>query len=274
MLATALLSFLPQLLVVSDVREESFDEPGTTWSNTRFPDVFGPGLPGAFAFVREPLDPLSGAPDTTPPLPINVGGDLEGRYVELGLAGSGAYALMRDDPANAIADVGVRGFVGIGNPDPFGSQSVGFVLRGSVNASGRVDAYLAELVHNGGNLGLLAVSRIRDGVITVADLFVLSSPFPVDLQNENYLLFFGAVGETLVARMWVTHVVGGVVTSEPIDLGLGTSPPNAVVVHDGELSAGRVGVRCFARGGNSALFEDVRVTALPRVTRTGFGWRP
>src|SRR5262245_14405962 len=59
---------------------EDFDEVGSDWSNTHFPGevIFGDGV-----FTREALDVALGAPDTQPPLPINAGGDLEGRYSEV-----------------------------------------------------------------------------------------------------------------------------------------------------------------------------------------------
>ena len=58
------------------VLHEPFDEPGTSWAATIFPDLHV--LAGG-AFTREPLSVALGAPDALPELPINAGGDLEGR---------------------------------------------------------------------------------------------------------------------------------------------------------------------------------------------------
>ena len=138
---------------------EDFDAPGTTWAATIFSDEH---ISGVEAFTREPLSAGMGAPDTVPPLPINAGGDLEGRYSE-GNSG-GAFALTADVPGNTFSHGAMRGFVAIGAPDPFGSQSVAFLLRASLNPTppfgSGLNAYTAHIARNVGYLpGTIMIDR-------------------------------------------------------------------------------------------------------------------
>jgi hypothetical protein len=251
---------LQQVTPLRIVLREDFDEPGTSWAATLFPDEI---IPGGAAFTREELSGALGAPDTSPPLPINTGGDLEGRYAEVTASG-GSYALGADVPSNRFEDAAIRGYLAIGAPDPFGGQTVGFLLRASVNPNPPfgtgLNAYTAEVVHNQGQpTALLVLARWRDSVITAGDTFATAS-FPVDLGAENYLLEFRVQGDLLTARLWRVTASGGSVAVDPIPLGTGPSGPTSVLrAHDPELTSGRAGVSAFARGGNSVFWDDVEL---------------
>ena len=256
-LALSILAPVQRTAPLQVVLSEDFDEPGTTWAATIFPDEF---IPGGAAFTREELSSALGAPDTSPALPINAGGDLEGRYAEVSLSG-GSFALGADTPANRFEDAALRGFLAIGNPDPFGGQTVGFLLRASVDPNpafgSGLDAYTAEIVHNQGSTALLVLARWRNGVITAADTFATAS-FPVDLAAENYLLEFRVQGDLLTARLWRVTASNGSLAIDPIPLGAGPGrPANSLVARDSELTSGRAGVSAFARGGNSVFWDDV-----------------
>lgn len=235
---------------------EDFDQPGSglDWSATLFPAEI---KPGGTAFTREPLTVAQGAPNTTPPLPINAGGDLEGRYAEV-TVGGGSYALTT--PEVVLENGGIRAFVAIGAPDPFGSQSGGVLVRASVNPNPPfgtgVNGYTAEIARNGGgNPPLFYLARWRDGVITPSDIFV-SVPFAADFSQENYLIALQAEADLLVARLWRVRAEAGAVVIEPVVLPGGG---NTISARDDELRAGRLGVHAFARGQNSVFFEDVQI---------------
>jgi hypothetical protein len=243
------------------VQLEDFDEPGSglDWSATLFPE----SSLGGSTLTREPLTVAQGAPDTVPALPINAGGDLEGRLFEI-TAGGGSFALTEDTPENQLTDGAVRGFVAIGAPDPFGGQTVGLLVRASINPNPPfgtgLNAYVAQIVRNGPGAVSFALARWRDGVITAADVFA-NVPFVANFPQENYLIALHAEGDMLLARLWRVRADAGALVIEPVPLG--TSPngklSNTIVAHDGELAAGRVGVDGFARGGNSVFWDDVQL---------------
>jgi hypothetical protein len=246
----AALTFAP--LVPQAPGLEDFDQAGSTWADTLFPAQLGLGG----AFVREPLGAGLGAPDTDPPLPINQGGDKEGRYFEQTFAPTGAISTSLD----VHCDVRIEGYVGIGFPDPFGGRSVGFLLRGGYTPWST--AYSATLNHNGGTTATLDLSFQCNGIITPSTVLASSQPITIDPFHENYRLTFTAVGNQLVAELARVFVSGGVVVEEPIDLLAAPGVQSQLVATDGRLVAGFVGVNAFARGGNSVFYDDVQVTDL------------
>lgn len=265
MLSFACLAFAAQLQgsPMQIVRLEDFDEPGTSWSATLFPDEL---ILGGTVLTREPLTLAQGAPDTDPPLPINAGGDLEGRLFELTFGGSG-YALTADVPENQVTDGAVRAFVAIGAPDPFGGQSVGLLVRASINPNppfgSGLNAYTAEVIRNGNGAVSFALARWRDGVITPPDVFA-NVPFVASFAQENYVIALHAEGDRILARLWRVRVDTGALVIEPVTLGLGPSgPTNTIVARDGELASGRFGVDGFARGANSVFWDDIQLGLPP-----------
>lgn len=77
---------------------EDFDEPGTDWANTLFIDSSHyPPDPG---FDRGPQDETTRAPNAHPPLPINQGGDKEGRLVTVPVIPAFRFAYVTNSPEN------------------------------------------------------------------------------------------------------------------------------------------------------------------------------
>jgi len=251
---------------------EDFDEPGTSWTETLFSEEHtAPGNP----FTRESLAGVLGAPDTFPPLPINAGGDLDGRLTEIsGISGSG-FALTADVPQNQYEDVAVRGYVG--SAPLFGGPNVGFLVRASINPNpafgSGLNAYTAILQTNATlPTATLLLGRWRDGVVTVADVFATAT-FPADLAHENYRIELRAQGELVSARLWRVHVVAGSVVTEPVAFSTGPGPSNLLWARDSELTSGRVGVYGFARSGSSVFWDDVQIGQPPDKLR-GFTMAP
>ncbi len=252
-LPLALVASLPLPPVAQGGGFESFDEVGSSWSNTFFPNeqIFGDGI-----FVREALGPGLGAPTTNPPLPINQGGDKEGRYFEQTLAGTHCTTFSEE----VLCDVLVDGYLAIGFPDPFGGRNVGFILRSG--STPLPTAYVAEIAHNSGTTARLHISLMCNHLIHASTVLASSEPFPVDLSNENYRLAFRAAGTQLTAELWRVSVSGGSILEEPIDLLAASGIQNVLSATDGTLVQGSVGVFAFARGDNSVFFDDVQVTDL------------
>jgi hypothetical protein len=241
-------------------RFEDFDERGTTWAATIFPEV------NAGSYSREPLTTALGAPDTVPPLPINAGGDLEGRYVE---ALASTFTLAANEPANRFEDGGIRGYLGFGVTSSFGSQSVGFLLRASINPSppfgSGLNAYTAYVDRSTATQAILHLARWRDGVVT--DVFA-SADITVHPGQENLLLEFEVQGSYLAARLWRVTAVSGRLVTAPV--ALAPAPGvlgNLLWAEDGELVRGRAGVHAFTRSSNSVFFDDVLVK-VRSATRT------
>ena len=247
------------------VRLEDFDRPGpaTSWIATFFPDEI---RLGDSLLTRESLTISQGAPDTMPPLPINAGGDAEGRCSEQTFGG-GAYALTADTPENRLTDCAVRGFVAIGVPNPSGGQNVGLLVRVNIDPNPPfgtgLNGYMAQVSRNGSS-ATFELARWRGGVVTPPDVFA-TVPFVADFEQENYLIALHAEGDALLARLWRVRVASGALVIEPVLLGTSPkgTPTNAIVARDGELAAGRIGVYGFARGGNSVFWDDVQLGQPP-----------
>ena len=237
---------------------EDFDERGTTWAETIFPEVHG----GPFS--REPLTTFQGALDTVPPLPISAGGDLEGRNVD---APSGSFALAANVPANRFENGGIRGYVAFGIRSSFGSQSVGFLLRSSINPSppfgSGLNAYMAYVDRSTATNATFTLARWRDGVVTWDDVLA-STEITIHPSRENLLLEFEVQGEQLAARLWRVSAVAGRLVIAPV--ALAPAPGvlgNLLWAEDGELALGRAGVHAFTRSSNSVFFDDVLVKVAP-----------
>ncbi len=251
---TQLAAFTLCFAVAGPVLAEDFDQSGSALTYTCFPDETHSG---GTVFVRETVQAATGAPNTAPALPINVGGDKECRYYEADYAPSHAYALMTGISENDFADGVIDGTIAAAMPVPWGSRDAGFVLRAQEGGNG-MNCYFACFYNYVGNTGHFAISRLNNGI---GQTLLDSDDFPVDLQSENYRIRFRADGTMLTAWLWRVHVVDGAVVETPIDLN--ASEPgvqNVISAEDDELSSGRAGLFAFARGENSVFFDDVHLT--------------
>lgn len=259
------LSILPALLLplslsAQETWVEDFDAPGTSWSATLFSDAH-PGF--NTALTREPLTVIRGAPDTVPPLPINAGGDAEGRMFETAVPASDAFALTANVPESHFRDGALSLHAAFGVTSAFGDQSVGPLLRASIRpVTGRLDAYTALLTRTGGrNNAVLLLARWRNGVITLDEVFA-ESDLRIDPDVENYRIEFEVVGTRLAARLWRITAAGGRLVLAPVVISGGSGPlGNELVAHDAELRTGRAGIRFFTRSTNSVFVDDIVLKA-------------
>ena len=228
---------------------ENFDEAGTTWANTRFSNIIPSG---GGTFERQSLSTALGAPNTSPVLPVNAGGDLEGRYYEASLAITSSYAVT----TGTFTDATIDGYFGFGIVVAFGAPSMGLLLRESGNSSFPVNSYLATLGLGGpiapfSNSGNFSIQRITNGV---GQVLATSGNFGTTQANSNYHLTFSAIGSTLTASVSQVRVVEGALVETPITL---------LTATDFGLTSGAAGVSAFARGQQSIFFDDISVVPEP-----------
>jgi len=239
---------------------EDFDARGTSWAATIFPNVEASPNMGV---SREPLSVDQGAPDTEPPLPINAGGDAEGRFCEEVLPASGSFALSAISPANVMRNGSIRAVVAFGVTDPFGSQIYGVLLRARINPNppfgSGLNAYTAYIYRSGAipGEGNFVLARWQDGV--VSSQFVLTS-FALGAGPENYVIEFEVEGRRLAARLWRITARDGSLVTEPVALANGLGPlANQIEAQDGSLITGRAGMYAFTRSTNSVFCDDILV---------------
>ena len=242
MLALALLAVLPQGMTT--IAFEDFEGPGFDWSTTLFSEVIGPG--GATFFGRTPIFGNENAPDTSPPLPVNVDGDTEGRYAA---PGGGSYALTPDIPSNQLTDSSISGFVGFG---PFQCSSLdfssaGFVLRATVdpNSLGLGVTGYSAILSNAPCSNVLLLDLYRWGSTTATTSTSLASAtFRGEVSNENYALSLRARGNRLSTRVWRVVVDPQGLRLEPVVLNPGASGTAAytLAATDDSFSSGRSGL--------------------------------
>ena len=100
---------------------ERFNQAGNAWAASTFSNTI---LLGSGSNVERIVIPAGlGAPNTAPALPINEGGDKEGRFFEAGGFFSGSYALTDPVPANELTDASIDGYVAFGFTSGTGTRS-------------------------------------------------------------------------------------------------------------------------------------------------------
>ncbi len=245
------------LVAAAAVAQEGFDQNGSDWSVTDFPVII---TSDGGTFERAPLSEGQGAPNTSPALPINRGGDKEGRYFEASPATSYSVALV-DGWAPPLLD----GYVGIGNADSSASQRVGFLMNVFAESTiESLNAYVGLISHTGGsNTATLSIRPIRDGVL--GDALATSIPFAVDFGSENYRLGFGfrsvrnpANTIILTAKLHRARVVNDRVVLSRVDLLAEPGVQHIMrVAASAEFPFGGSGVLAFAQGTSSIFFEEL-----------------
>ena len=228
---------------------ENFDEPGATWANTSFSTIIPSG---GGTFERQALSTALGAPNTTPALPVNSGGDLEGRYYEAATAPTWSFAVT----TGSFTDATIDGYFGFGVVVPFGVPSMGLLLRESGKSTASVNGYLATMGLGGAispfaNSGSFSIQRITNGI---GQLLATSGNFGTNQANSNYHLRFSANGSALTASVSQLQVIGGALVEVPISV---------LTATDSGLTSGAAGVSAFARGQQSIFFDDISVVPEP-----------
>ncbi len=218
-------------------------ESTTGFAATAFPDTSA----GTFE-----LSPLASGPSTTPPLPINQGGDREARLV-----GYGTHALMAATPANTFADGAIEAYLAPANRSQL--HYGGLLLRASRSGS-QLNGYAAIILFYSNGTAKADFSRIIDGNVNGTSNWFYTGTTTFSLaDHENIRARFSIQGATLTLRLWRVAVSGGVVVETPIPFHQGT---NTLTATDYTYTAsGRAGIYAYTNPTTSSLFDDVTVTS-------------
>jgi len=221
------------------------NETGASFSNTIFASI------GSTLFRREALGAGSGIPNTTPPLPINVSGDVEGLFVPPNSLVTGGRVSMPSEPGSIMQNGSIEGYIAFGYTSGTSPQSGGFDLRMN---SGATSYYTASIVTTSANTANLTITKVANSSLST---LVASSDFSTSFANENYKLRFSANGSTLTASVWRVAISNGAVVETPIVLNTGT---NSLTVTDTALASGVVGLRASGTQPNVIMYDDIVVT--------------
>jgi hypothetical protein len=185
---------------------------------------------------------LTAGPNTTPALPINQGGDIEGR-----VSGSFTWCYTTDTAANTFSDGTIEAT--IAPETPASAMSAALILRGSPSGSAAT-GYVAMVSFISATQASIFIGHAASGSSWIA--------FPTQTlaTSDNIRLRFTATGPRLVLNAWKINVSGGSVVETPV-LTAGGSPD--LIVYDTLLSSGRAGMR-FAAGTSAFLLDDLSIT--------------
>ena len=236
---------------------EDFEQAGNNFSNTIFTDI-RTSFHGPNVFEASSLTSSVGAPNLSPPLPINVGGDIEGIYYMPNppqYGGYSGYALMSNQ--NEWTNMSIDGYIGFGRLTGYGSQTGSFLLR-----SNDLSGYLASVHYNNESTGCLTVGQLINGLAHADYLSVTSVFFPID-WNNNIHLSVSAIGTEITAQAWEVSVVDGIVVESPIVLNPGATNEYNLTLVDNMFQSGTGGIRAFIASNNSVFFDDITVHEIP-----------
>jgi hypothetical protein len=215
---------------------ENFDEAGTAWSSTIFSNVSG-------SAVRSDLAGIG--PNTSPALPINQGGDLEGRLI------GSVDAQMPSVPANLFSDGTIDAYVAPSNRSAL--QHAGLHLR-CTGLPLSLTGYEAIILFYADGSAKADFSKTVNGIGTW--FYTSTSTFTV-ADNENIHMRFSAAGSTLSLTLWRVAVSGGVVTETAIPFFNGT---NTLTATDTTYASGYAGLHHWSGGSADMLLEDASVS--------------
>jgi hypothetical protein len=205
--------------------------------------AFGPA-PG---YSPSTLAGVVTAPNSSPALHINQGGDIELMYSPASFTHVAAFA------TGNYGDVQIDGYVGIGSAGSSGGISGGLILR----ATDPDDYYSAYINTNPGN------PRQGDLLLTESVGGINNYPFShlsipnFDPLQEDYHITFAANGSILTASISRENVVNGIV----VETALGS-----ISTVDSSFASGEVGLYSFAANSNNVFFDDITVSAVPEPT--------
>lgn len=238
---------------------EDFDAAGATWAGTIFSATT---VPSGGALSREALTVAQGAPSTTPALPVNAGGDSEGRY--LNSNSTPFRARMPAGGTNVFADGTIEGFVGFGGTYSSSySPQASLQLRGS---STDESCYQATLSRTSTTSLSLNISRLYSGggTTTLASATVNGSAI-----TECYRLRFSVQAGMLSASVWRASASPALGIAEaPLVFTNGFSVLTAM---DTALSSGVAGVGAIAASSNEVYFDDIAIWKTAAVPYAASG---
>lgn len=213
---------------------EDFNATGPAWSNL----FTHTGGNHGYAFSRSAL---TSGPNTSPQLPINISGDMEGRVV-----GTYGWCLAADTPGNVFADGSIDGYVCA--EAPAAAMAGGLIIRGGVAGSGP-SGYCAQVSYGSATSATISLEYASGGTLAR-----FSSPAVVS-ANDVIRLTLSARGPRITLNAWKVSISGGNVVETPI-LNSGNA---TLVVYDSRHASGRAGLRCF-NGSVAMLWDDITIT--------------
>mgnify|MGYP002858231704 CR=1 FL=1 len=190
---------------------------------------------------------LSTGPATTPALPINQGGDMEGR-----LTGSKAAALMPATADNVFTDGSIEAYLGPEDTSTFIYS--GLLLRASRSgAGGTINGYQAIVLTSVGGSSSVSISRVVNGAEAsgINGILYPSVSLPTLAVNEHWKMRFSATGPTLVAEVWKVKITSGSI-SETL--------AGTVIRTDYAYTSGVAGIYNSQTATAYSAFDDVTVT--------------
>ncbi|WP_395753592.1 M36 family metallopeptidase [Prosthecobacter sp.] len=212
---------------------EDFNASGVTWSNL----FTVQGGTSGYAFARSAL---TAGPNTSPELPINQNGDMEGR-----VSGAYAWCLAADTPANNFYDGSIDAYL---CPEtPAAAMSGALILRGGV-VNGAPVGYQALVTYNSATSATISIAYTGVGNIAAFPSVTVSA-------SDIIRLTFSASGPRLVLNAWKVGVSGGSVVETPILNGGSAS----LVAYDSHHTSGRAGLRTL-NGSSAMLFDSITIT--------------
>lgn len=224
---------------------EDFDESGAAWSSTLF-SATGPGPSGPASTLDRQV--MTTGPNTTPALPVNQGGDKEGR---VGIDGStsSSYMLPPLTAEHTFADGSIEGYMA---PEGIiGFFNSHLLLRARLSSTNGLLGYSAM-----GNFG---TSSVTFGIQVLVNGIISSigtSSAMAYTASDNFKVRLTAEGSTLTLQVWKVSVAAGNVIETPQAIFSGNT---TLTVSNTAYPSGRAGLYFSAAGGR-CYFDDVVVT--------------
>jgi hypothetical protein len=219
---------------------ENFEASGTSWASTIF------SATGGAATMDRQI--MSSGPNTSPALPVNQNGDMEGRIGNDSGTSTG-YAFMPATAANTFQDGSIEGYLA---PEGATSYLYGtLLLRASLSATNGIQGYAAFANFGPSNV-TFSVQVMLNGILnTLATSGSISYT-----ATDNFKMRLNAQGNSLTLQVWRVSVIGGVVTETPLAInGSNTS----INVTDTTFNTGRAALYFTAASGR-CYFDDITVT--------------
>jgi uncharacterized repeat protein (TIGR01451 family) len=222
---------------------ENFDAPGSAWSSSIFSDLVGTAS-------RIPLGTGQG-PNTTPPLPINQGGDQEAYF--------GGGTALRPATGNTFADGSIEAIIAPSQASPTLVNAT-LLLRGARVSPGYPDGYTATVLFYSDGTARASLGYNANG--NGFSLYVPTNNFTASAQ-DNFRVRFETTGSQLSMRVWrltATPTTGQIIET-PVNLAVDGSPA-LTATHTLYSGPGAPGLSVFSSSSSqAALFEDVHISA-------------
>jgi hypothetical protein len=165
------------------------------------------------------------------------------------MAGSYAWALTADTPANNFSDGSVETYLCA--ETPASSISGGLLLRATQNSAQVVSGFLASISYNSATSATLQLSYATYGSNYSAHSTLLSSTSISVSTADCFRLKFTAKGNRLTATLWRVAVSGGSIAETQVA---------SLSRVDSRCGLGRAGLAGLFFGGSALLFDDLSIS--------------